>query len=111
MCMDLPIVTKRAKKREKQKDNEKKQRKKSQKKRETEKKLEKKVGKKMATKKKVEKKVEKKLETCFEDTLGFLGQDIDQHRSTVITKSRVRHASTNTQTQAKPALGTNTHCL
>ena len=54
----------------------------------------------MATKKKVLKKVEKKLETCFEEAVGFPGQDIDQNRSTVITKSRVRHASTNTQTQA-----------
>ena len=36
----------------------------------------------------------------FEDIVGLLGQDIDQHRSTVIIKSRARHASTNLQTQA-----------
>ena len=53
----------------------------------------------MATKKKSKKKVQKN-ETCFEDDAGFFGQDFDQHRGTAITKSRVRHASTNQQTQA-----------
>ena len=90
---------KKPRKKGKWKNNEKKNNEKKIRKKERQKKNLKKKFKKMATKKKVLKKVEKKLETCFGDTVGFLGQDIDQHRSTVITKSRVRHASTNTQTQ------------